>query len=267
MIKNKFTIVTPVFNGEDHLVDLYDNLSSILSNLDISWVIVNDASTDNTRKIALSLIEKNNKISLVDLEYNSGPANARSQGVKSAKSKYIFFLDADDYILENSFYDFLEFINYSDGYDYYYSPLLVTSKKIKENSINNEFSGIVEINSPVGFIINSFPQPSSLVVVKDFFDKYNVNNNLKWGEDFLMYLILGKYGKGVRWGRNVSCYIINGQGRGSKLSLKLRIALSKILYIESFKKGKIFSSIVYSSFLTLRHIVSYLYKKLIKSRF
>lgn len=70
-------------------------LDQSLSKKEYEIIVVNDASTDNTKKI---LDNYKDDISIINLEKNVGLSAARNTGVKKAKGQFIFFLDADDYI-------------------------------------------------------------------------------------------------------------------------------------------------------------------------
>ena len=59
-------------------------------------IIIDDCSPDNVNNLIKKYIEKDNRIKLIKLEKNIGPANARNEGIKQAKGKYIAFLDSDD---------------------------------------------------------------------------------------------------------------------------------------------------------------------------
>lgn len=74
------------------LAQSYDNWESI---------IVNDGSTKES-KLALEAFIKDindNRISLINLEKNSGVSVAKNTGIKAAKGEIITFLDADDLFL------------------------------------------------------------------------------------------------------------------------------------------------------------------------
>jgi glycosyltransferase involved in cell wall biosynthesis len=58
-------------------------------------IVINDASTDNTRAILDNYREE---ARVFHLEENKGLAGARNAGVRKAKGQYVVFLDADDYI-------------------------------------------------------------------------------------------------------------------------------------------------------------------------
>ena len=74
----------------------------IQEGVDKELVIVDDASTDGTREYLVKLQKQYpNLIKLVLKDQNTGLANSRNLGVKSATGDYIAFLDDDDYWLSS----------------------------------------------------------------------------------------------------------------------------------------------------------------------
>lgn len=65
---------------------------------DFELIIVDDASTDNTRAWLETLDDP--RIRVVHLEYNQGPAAARNVGIDMAAAPVLAFLDSDDIYLE-----------------------------------------------------------------------------------------------------------------------------------------------------------------------
>lgn len=89
----KVSIVIPCYNQGKFLSDAIDScLDSIYKNIEI--IVVNDGSTDNTKKVALSY---GNKIKYIEQE-NKGLSAARNNGIKNSTGKWILPLDADDKI-------------------------------------------------------------------------------------------------------------------------------------------------------------------------
>jgi len=69
---------------------------------DIELICVNDGSVDNSLDILKKLASVNSKIKIIDVE-NGGLSSARNIGLDncSLESKYIFFVDSDDWIAPN----------------------------------------------------------------------------------------------------------------------------------------------------------------------
>ena len=59
-------------------------------------IVVNDASTDNSKNKIESLVNKFNNFNFINLKKKVGPGNARNHGIKFALGRYILFLDGDD---------------------------------------------------------------------------------------------------------------------------------------------------------------------------
>ncbi|MCH4702919.1 glycosyltransferase family 2 protein [Escherichia coli] len=227
------TLITPAYNVEKTILKLYENLKPLICN-DIKWIIVNDKSIDNTKAIITEIKKENTNITSFDLKENNGPQYARYYGILKSNTDLIFLLDADDFIYEKNFKAFLEFIQKSPKYDFYFSIIhSVNREELFSSNTKFEENKIIEIKQPTDFIVHSFPHPSSLVINRNFYLDIYKECNLTWGEDIYMYLLLSQYGNGVRWIYPVSCYINNGSGRGSKISLNSRLKLSASLFKQS----------------------------------
>lgn len=93
----KVSIIVPVYNVEKYLAKCLDSLVS-QSLKEIEIVLVNDGSTDNSKKIIKSYQKKYpNLIQSIEIP-NGGVGNARNVGLKKAKGEYIGFVDSDDYV-------------------------------------------------------------------------------------------------------------------------------------------------------------------------
>lgn len=89
-----FSIIIPVYNVEGQLRRCIDSVyNQTFSSFEV--LAVEDKSTDNSKRLLLSLSKKYNFKPIL-LDNNSGLANARNIGLESAKGKYVLFLDSDD---------------------------------------------------------------------------------------------------------------------------------------------------------------------------
>lgn len=90
------SIIVPIFNAEQTLRKCIDSIcAQTFSNIEI--ILINDGSTDRSVSICEEYCITDNRIQLLS-QQNKGPAAARNKGIDHATSRYISFVDADDYI-------------------------------------------------------------------------------------------------------------------------------------------------------------------------
>ena len=92
----KYSIIIPIYNVEKYLSRCLDSiLSQSYDNYEI--ICINDGSTDSSRKILESYIDKDSRIKLIN-QKNKGLGEARNTGITHAVGDYIWFIDSDDWI-------------------------------------------------------------------------------------------------------------------------------------------------------------------------
>ncbi|WP_207495276.1 glycosyltransferase family 2 protein [Aridibaculum aurantiacum] len=91
------SVVTPVYNRSDSIGKCIHSVIS-QSFKDIEVIVIDDGSTDNTRSVIESILEKHPCVILVKNENNKGVNFARNRGIEKARGKFILFLDSDDEI-------------------------------------------------------------------------------------------------------------------------------------------------------------------------
>ena len=120
MSSPKISIVIPVYNTEKFIDTCLE--SCITQTLkDIEIIIVDDCGSDGAIAIAENYAKKDSRIKIIHHEKNKGLGGARNTGINVAIGEYLWFLDSDDYIAENScqiLYDYakekdLEIIQFS----------------------------------------------------------------------------------------------------------------------------------------------------------
>ncbi|PIA77478.1 hypothetical protein BFR04_08530 [Gaetbulibacter sp. 4G1] len=98
----KLSVLIPVYNAENYIYRCLESLiSQDISKSDYEIVIVNDGSTDRSLEIIEDISKKNVNI-FVFSQKNRGTVFTRNRLMKLAKGEYIYFVDADDYIVKNS---------------------------------------------------------------------------------------------------------------------------------------------------------------------
>jgi glycosyltransferase involved in cell wall biosynthesis len=97
----KISVVMSVYNGEKHLREAAD---SILNQTftDFEFIIINDGSTDKTKKILESFSDP--RIRLFHHE-NIGLTKSLNRGLKNSKGDFIARMDADDISHPDRFYE------------------------------------------------------------------------------------------------------------------------------------------------------------------
>lgn len=118
------SVIIPVFNGEEYLPRCLKSVAAqTLSDIEI--ICINDGSTDNCGKILNTFTQKDPRFYIIH-QHNQGLSASRNLGMEIAKGKYIFFLDADDYILPQTLEAFYTVAEKSQ------SPIVVSSKFFRE---------------------------------------------------------------------------------------------------------------------------------------
>ena len=93
----KISVIIPVYNTEKYIDKCINSV--LQQDLETEIIVVNDGSTDNSKKI----IEKyRDKIIYLEKE-NGGLSDARNYGLKYATGEYVAFLDSDDFIEKDLF--------------------------------------------------------------------------------------------------------------------------------------------------------------------
>ncbi len=89
------SIITPAYNVEPYI---RSTIESVLSQTYENWemLIVDDASTDETAKIAEEYATGDARIKVIRYTENQGAAAARNTALSRARGEYIAILDGDD---------------------------------------------------------------------------------------------------------------------------------------------------------------------------
>lgn len=120
------SIIVTVYNSEKCLEDLLNTIKN-QDLKDCEIIIIDDNSQDNSIQI-VTLTLNNLEYKLIKLQENKGVAFARQVGLENANGRYILFVDSDDYIEKDIFYNLKKIILNKD-YD-----CIVFSYKVLENN-------------------------------------------------------------------------------------------------------------------------------------
>ena len=98
----ELSIIVPMYNSEAYLPKCLDSLlDQDIPKEDYEIILVNDGSPDGSKALADDYASKYPNVVVLSQE-NKGTSGARNTGLRYASGKYVYFVDPDDYILENS---------------------------------------------------------------------------------------------------------------------------------------------------------------------
>ena len=97
-MNNKLSLIIPVYNASDFIIDSLKKLTQWQSKLDYSTeiILVNDGSKDDSKtKIEDFIKEYKSNVKLISYDKNRGKGYAVKQGMVSAMGEFKIFTDAD----------------------------------------------------------------------------------------------------------------------------------------------------------------------------
>ena len=172
MFNKKVDIIMPNYNKSEFLNEA---INSVLSQSYKNWklYIIDDHSSDNSSRI-LKKYRKNKKIKIFFLEKNRGPSFCRNFGLKKSNSKFIAFLDSDDYWKKNKLKNQINFMikkNYPFTFTDYI-PILQTKNYEKILKRTN----IVDTFNFQSFIKNSSINTSTMIIDRKYLRNLRFRN-------------------------------------------------------------------------------------------
>ena len=94
----RLSVIIPVYNAEDTVRGTLDSvLGQSLKEIEV--ICVDDGSTDRSADVVREYAARDRRVSLIR-QQNRYAGTARNAGIDAAKGTYLFFLDADDSVLD-----------------------------------------------------------------------------------------------------------------------------------------------------------------------
>ena len=189
-----FSIIIPVYNADKYLLEcLQSVLNQKYYNLEI--IVIDDSSTDNSLSIIKSFSKKYSNIKIISNKKNEGVSACRNKGIRKAIGKYIFFLDSDDYLINNGLKKLAKLVKDNNQVNmviFTHYKMKSKNKYIKsQNIFFNNFSEN-KINNLFKFYNNNFCSAFcwNYLFERNFLIKERLNflTSLNVGEDRLMVL-------------------------------------------------------------------------------
>ena len=133
----KLSIVVPVYNVEDYVGQ---TLKSIFATdaTGFEVVVVNDGTKDRSMDVVRQFADRPN-LTIIEQE-NRGLSAARNRGLDAAKGDYVWFVDSDDYLVENGVGKVLALLEEKPGVDVLMFPVM----KVYEDRSSSQLEYQVE---------------------------------------------------------------------------------------------------------------------------
>lgn len=165
----KVSVITTFYNAEKFVLDAINSVNQqIIDGFELEYILVDDKSPDNTRKLVENYIKqyvkKPETWKIIEPEQNLGCGGARKFGIDHATGDFYMFVDADDYYLHTDF-------------------IKRAVKEITESAADIVEWGMImnqpggqQVNntSPQRIVIENNPDQAVIALFKDNLIKFNV---------------------------------------------------------------------------------------------
>lgn len=187
LIIMKFSVVITTYNYSKFL---YRCVTSVINqnHIDSEILIVDDGSTDNTKIIVATIKhEYPNKSVKYIWQENAGVSSARNHGLAEANGEYIWFLDADDYLMNNSLQFIGQHISNNPNIDMLFGGYAAIYKDKIVDKYPSELSPSRHTNFK-NFIKKNIRGITigATIIRKPLLHKYIFPENIQVGEDFVL---------------------------------------------------------------------------------
>ena len=196
----RVSIIMPAYNAATTIADaIRSALGQTETRLEL--IIIDDASSDETLVIAQEFARQDDRVRILAIEHNGGPAAARNAGLAAAVGEWIALLDADDMYMLSRLARLLELAE-ANRADVVADNLLITTLEglatpyllLPENRLASPqwltTAAFVAGNSGTSRTRHEcygFLQP---LISRQFLSRYGIRYDARnrFGEDYLFYL-------------------------------------------------------------------------------
>lgn len=185
------SLVSVIINCRNSEKYIFQSINSVINQTYIFFelIVVNNNSTDNTKKIIFSFDD--NRIKYIELSKKKSLGAARNVALKKCKGDYIAFLDSDDQWMETKLEKTIN--NFSDDIGLVFSDVIYFNSKKSFNlyDARKPYTG----NCFEDLILDYNLCISSCVVSKEKITNLNFDENLNVCEDLEFFLRLAYVSK------------------------------------------------------------------------
>lgn len=153
------SVIIPSYNSARFLSD---TLNSVLNQTyeAIEVIVVDDGSTDETEQVAKTSSEKIRYVK----QKNKGVSEARNNGFKVSKGKFICFLDADDWFYPKNIENKVNMLNSNPELGLVHGNVVVTDENLNSNGIILKGKSGKVIPHLLKLVPPAIPCPSNVLI-------------------------------------------------------------------------------------------------------
>ncbi len=192
------SVIIPAYNTADYIGKAIESaLGQTYQNIEV--IVVDDASTDGTAKVAQKFVDK--RLKVIINQKNLGVSYSRNRALREAKGTWIALLDSDDWFAPERLEKLLE-VAQAEGADLIADDLYLIrdgekspwSTLLRESGVNINTNTLID---PVSFIKTDLPSEKGVslgytkpLIKRQFLldKRIQYDETLQAGEDFTLYL-------------------------------------------------------------------------------
>lgn len=205
-------VIIPNFNKKEYLEDAID---SVVNQSYKNWklFVIDDNSTDGSKDLLKKYLSEKN-INIILLKKNKGPSFCRNLGIRFSSSKYISFLDSDDFWTKDKLKKQIEFMK-KNNFVFTYTDYT----SFRENKKMKDLIG--KTNLKDNFNFEDFTKNSSINTSTMMIERFLIKNirfkKIYRLEDYLFKCqILKKNVKAFKLNESLAFYRILNTSRSSQ---------------------------------------------------
>ncbi len=166
--------IIPAYNAEKYIKRCVESIVCADNKTSCEVIIIENGSTDKTAEVCEGLANEHSSVKLYHSD--KGVSNARNAGIEKAVGKWLFFVDADDYLISDK-YDVIGKCANSDKYDLYIFGHRAGDRVVYKSEKELTVYGTGKVDD---FIIKALKNPTIYLTVwgKLFARDIIIKNNL-----------------------------------------------------------------------------------------
>jgi len=158
------SIVIPFYNSYDSIDRCLESIS-IQIYRDFEVIVVDDGSTDSFSKTYAKFISNNSQIKCATHSSNLGVSAARNTGISESNGKFIFFLDADDWLGKHALSNLIKQANTNSELVVAPHNQYISSENIKKKSyLVNSNEALIDKDTILKYVKNYLYLPYEYIM-------------------------------------------------------------------------------------------------------